>query len=83
MHVEIRHDDKLPEGTAHLQTAVLFTSCSGQRRLRIHNLALTVSADYNQVYRVADPDCLVSFLFKQGNETLIIRKFIADLHYNL
>lgn len=66
VHVEIRHDDKLPEGSAHLQTAILFTSCSGQRRLRIHNLALAVSSDYNQLYRVADLDCLTSFLFKQG-----------------
>ncbi|VDN17031.1 unnamed protein product [Gongylonema pulchrum] len=66
LHVEIRHDDKLPEGNAYLQTAILFTSCSGQRRLRIHNLALVVSADYNHLYRVADPDCLVSFLFKQA-----------------
>lgn len=64
--MEIRHDDKLPEGNAHLQTAVLFTSCSGQRRLRIHNLALAVSADYNQLYRVADLNCLTAFLFKQG-----------------
>ncbi|VDK78260.1 unnamed protein product [Litomosoides sigmodontis] len=66
VHVEIRHDDKLPEGSAHLQTAILFTSCSGQRRLRIHNLALAVSSDYNQLYRVADLDCLTSFLFKQA-----------------
>ncbi|EJW80731.1 hypothetical protein WUBG_08360, partial [Wuchereria bancrofti] len=53
-------------GSAYLQTAVLFTSCSGQRRLRIHNLALAVSSDYNQLYRVADLDCLTSFLFKQA-----------------
>uniref|UniRef100_A0A8R1XUL5 Sec23/Sec24 trunk domain-containing protein n=1 Tax=Onchocerca volvulus TaxID=6282 RepID=A0A8R1XUL5_ONCVO len=66
VHVEIRHDDKLPEGNAHLQTAVLFTSCSGERRLRIHNLALSVSSDYNQLYRVADLDCLTSFLFKHA-----------------
>ncbi|CAG9534212.1 unnamed protein product [Cercopithifilaria johnstoni] len=70
VHVEIRHDDKLPEGSAHLQTAVLFTSCSGQRRLRIHNLALAVSSDYNQLYRVADLDCLTSFLFKQAEYLL-------------
>ncbi|KAM3726424.1 Protein transport protein [Dirofilaria immitis] len=66
IHVEIRHDDKLPEGSTHLQAAILFTSCSGQRRLRIHNLALAVSSDYNQLYRVADLDCLTSFLFKQA-----------------
>ncbi|MFH4983012.1 hypothetical protein AB6A40_009721 [Gnathostoma spinigerum] len=68
VHVEIRHDDKLPEGNAHLQAAILFTSCSGQRRLRILNLALSVSSDYNQMYLVADPDCLVTFLFKQAEQ---------------
>uniref|UniRef100_A0A914RJ53 Sec23/Sec24 trunk domain-containing protein n=1 Tax=Parascaris equorum TaxID=6256 RepID=A0A914RJ53_PAREQ len=66
VHVEIRHDDRLPEGNAYIQSASLFTSCSGQRRLRIHNMALPVSSDYNQLYRVADSHCLVSFLFKQG-----------------
>ncbi|VDN02983.1 unnamed protein product [Thelazia callipaeda] len=66
IHVEIRHDDKLPEGNAYLQTAILFTSCSGERRLRIHNLTLSVSSDFNQLYRVADLDCLTSFLFKQA-----------------
>lgn len=68
VHVEMRHDDKLPEGSAHIQTAVLYTSCSGQRRLRVHNLSLMVSSDYNQLYRVADADCLVSFLFKQAEQ---------------
>lgn len=72
VHVEIRHDDKLPEGSAHLQAAILFTSCSGQRRLRIHNLALAVSSDYNQLYRVADLDCLTSFLFKQGKGYFVV-----------
>ena len=67
----MRHDDKLPEGYAHIQCATLFTSCSGQRRLRVHNLTLLVSGDYNLLYRVADHGALVSFLFKQGIGILI------------
>uniref|UniRef100_F1KR98 Protein transport protein Sec24C n=1 Tax=Ascaris suum TaxID=6253 RepID=F1KR98_ASCSU len=73
VHVEIRHDDRLPEGNAYIQSASLFTSCSGQRRLRIHNMALPVSSDYNQLYRVADSHCLVSFLFKQA-ESMVREK---------
>ncbi|VDN53026.1 unnamed protein product [Dracunculus medinensis] len=66
VHVELRHDDKLPDGSAYIQTAILFTTCSGQRRLRIHNIALAVSSEYSHLYRLADPDCLVSFLLKQA-----------------
>lgn len=46
---------------------------SGQRRLRILNLCLAVSSDYNQLYRVADPDTLTSYLLKIGNFMLCIR----------
>ncbi|VDM38867.1 unnamed protein product [Toxocara canis] len=78
VHVEIRHDDRLPEGDAYIQSASLFTSCSGQRRLRIHNMALPVSSDYNQLYRVADSHCLVSFLFKQA-ESMVHEKAPKDV----
>ncbi len=71
LHIELRHDDKLPEGSAALiQTAVLFTSVGGQRRLRIHNMQLPVSGDFAQMYRMADQDALVSFLFKSGKLSL-------------
>ncbi|CAK5112195.1 unnamed protein product [Meloidogyne enterolobii] len=60
VQIEIKYDDKLDEREpAYFQLAVLFTSCSGQRRLRIHNL-----------YRHLDEDCLVSHLFKQAEQTV-------------
>src|ERR1700722_1274936 len=60
IHVELRHDDKLPENSSALiQCAVLFTSVGGQRRLRIHNMQLPVSTEHSQMYRLADQDALV------------------------
>ncbi|ETN83329.1 Sec23/Sec24 trunk domain protein [Necator americanus] len=63
---ELKHDDKLSDQNAIIQCAVLFTSVSGQRRLRILNICLPVSSDYNQLYRVADQGALVSYLLKNA-----------------
>uniref|UniRef100_A0A0K0DEP8 SECA_MOTOR_DEAD domain-containing protein n=1 Tax=Angiostrongylus cantonensis TaxID=6313 RepID=A0A0K0DEP8_ANGCA len=66
---ELKHDDKLSDQNAIIQCAILFTSVSGQRRLRILNLCLPVSSDYNQLYRVADQGALVSYLLKIAVQT--------------
>ncbi|KJH44857.1 Sec23/Sec24 trunk domain protein [Dictyocaulus viviparus] len=63
---ELKHDDKLSDQSAVIQCAILFTSVSGQRRLRILNLCLPVSSDYNQLYRVADHGALVSYFLKNA-----------------
>lgn len=63
---EIKHDDSLKDPASFIQTAVLYTSMTGQRRLRILNLCLPVTADYNQVYRLADPEALTAFMLKQA-----------------
>uniref|UniRef100_A0A1I8ADC1 Gelsolin-like domain-containing protein n=1 Tax=Steinernema glaseri TaxID=37863 RepID=A0A1I8ADC1_9BILA len=55
---------------AYVQVAVLFTSCGGQRRLRIHNLCLPVSADYGHLFRVTDQDALVTYLLKTAVTSL-------------
>uniref|UniRef100_A0A914Z9F9 Protein transport protein Sec24C n=1 Tax=Panagrolaimus superbus TaxID=310955 RepID=A0A914Z9F9_9BILA len=65
--VECKYDDKLDEKVpAVFQTAVLFTSCGGQRRLRIHNISLQVTNDYNAIYRFADQDTIVTYLLKHA-----------------
>uniref|UniRef100_A0A914IBI6 Uncharacterized protein n=1 Tax=Globodera rostochiensis TaxID=31243 RepID=A0A914IBI6_GLORO len=71
VQIEIKYDDKLDEReSAYFQMAVLFTSCGGQRRLRVHNLSLPISTDYAQLYRLIDEDCLATHLFKQAEQTL-------------
>jgi protein transport protein SEC24 len=69
IQIEIKYDDKLDEREpAFFQLAILFTSCSGQRRLRVHNLSLPVTSDYQKLYRHIDEDCLISHLFKQAEQ---------------
>ena len=54
LHVsgEIKYDDKLTEEDGvYVQVALLFTSCSGQRRLRIINLALNTGTAMADMYR--------------------------------
>uniref|UniRef100_A0A3B4ECW9 SEC24 homolog C, COPII coat complex component n=1 Tax=Pygocentrus nattereri TaxID=42514 RepID=A0A3B4ECW9_PYGNA len=63
--VEFRHDDKLSEETgALMQCAVLYTSCSGQRRLRIHNMAVNCCAQLADLYRNCETDTIINFFAK-------------------
>ncbi|KAL7043785.1 hypothetical protein ACKWTF_001663 [Chironomus riparius] len=70
--VEIRHDDKLPpEDNVYVQVALLYTSCGGQRRLRILNLALKTCTQLADLFRSCDLDTLTLFLAKQGISRLL------------
>ncbi|KAM4703410.1 protein transport protein Sec24C isoform 2-T2 [Rhinophrynus dorsalis] len=63
--VEFKHDDKLNEDTgALLQCAVLYTSCGGQRRLRIHNMALNCCTQLADLYRNCETDTLINYFAK-------------------
>merc|ERR1719336_2934630 len=64
---EIKHDDKLnDEDGVYIQAALLYTSCSGQRRLRICNMSLNVCDNMGELYRNCDLDTVVNFLAKQN-----------------
>ncbi|XP_069652448.1 protein transport protein Sec24C isoform X3 [Haliaeetus albicilla] len=63
--VEFKHDDKLSEDSgALLQCALLYTSCAGQRRLRIHNLSLNCCIQLADLYRNCETDTLINYLAK-------------------
>ncbi|XP_031561696.1 protein transport protein Sec24C-like isoform X2 [Actinia tenebrosa] len=65
--IEIKHDDKLQEdSTAYLQCALLYTSVSGQRRLRIHNLACNTCTQLSELFRCCEMDTFVNFVSKQA-----------------
>ncbi|KAJ7397440.1 SEC24 D, COPII coat complex component [Pitangus sulphuratus] len=65
--VEFKHDDKLNEDTgALIQCALLYTTVSGQRRIRIHNIGLNCSAQLADVYRTCETDALINFFAKSG-----------------
>lgn len=64
--VEIKHDDKLTEEEGvYIQVALLYTSCSGQRRLRVMNLSLKTCSQMADLYRSCELDTLVNFFAKQ------------------
>ncbi|KAL5234430.1 hypothetical protein ACI65C_001840 [Semiaphis heraclei] len=64
--IEVKHDDKLDEQDGVLvQTAMLYTSCSGQRRVRILNLSLRSSGQMGELYRSCDLDTIMNFFGKQ------------------
>ena len=63
----IRHESKLDERQeAFFQCAVLYTSASGQRRVRCHNIAVPVSSKLGDVFRLADMDATIALVAKEG-----------------
>jgi len=65
--VEIKHDDKLNESEgACVQVAALFTSVSGQRRLRVHNLGLNCCTQLAELFRNCELDALINYMSKHA-----------------
>nr|XP_046212787.1 LOW QUALITY PROTEIN: protein transport protein Sec24C-like [Oncorhynchus gorbuscha] len=70
--VEFRHDDKLSEDTgALMQCAVLYTSCSGQRRLRVHNMAVNCCSQLADLYRNCETDTIINFFSKYAYRSIL------------
>lgn len=64
--IELEHDNDLKmNGPISCQLAILYTSISGQRRLRIHNISLNHSSDYSEIFRLLDTESLVCMLTKK------------------
>jgi len=71
--VELKHDDKLPvDNNTYIQVALLYTSISGQRRLRILSLALTVTSSYTSLYPVCDLDTIMNYITKVAVRSVLI-----------
>jgi len=69
--VEIKYDDKLPEDEfAVIQVAILYTSVSGERRVRCHNLGLQTCNQVADVFRSACCDTLMNLLLRQSVSSL-------------
>lgn len=70
--IEIKHDDKLTENEGvYIQAALLYTSCSGQRRLRIINLSLKTCSQMTELYRSCELDTLINYISKQATYKLL------------
>ena len=67
----LKYDSKIDEKTdIYIQCALLYTTSTGQRRVRTHNLSVTVTTLLGNVFRHAEMDTMVNFLAKQ--DTLLI-----------
>lgn len=65
--VLVKHDGKLDEKTeASFQIALLYTTASGLRRVRVHNFSTPVTTLLGNVFRWADMDTTINFLSKGG-----------------
>jgi protein transport protein SEC24 len=60
---EARLDDRAP---AYVQVAVLYTSSTGERRVRCLNMSFTVTSLIGNVFRFADLDGAVTLFMKEG-----------------
>ena len=65
--VEFRYDDKLPEDEyVVIQTATLYTSISGERRIRVHNAAFGVCDEAAVVYKSCCCDTIMNLFLRSG-----------------
>ncbi|XP_057954401.1 protein transport protein SEC24 A [Malania oleifera] len=60
--------------TVYFQVALLYTSSSGERRIRVHTAAAPVVADLGEMYRQADTGAIVSLLSRLAIEKTLSHK---------
>ncbi|GAA6001017.1 uncharacterized protein JCM10292_006332 [Rhodotorula paludigena] len=64
---KIKHEGKLDEkADAYFQCASLYTSATGERRVRVHNLSVPVSSLISSVFRAADMDTTIAYYTKEA-----------------
>lgn len=65
--VSFLYDGKLSENElVGFQCAILYTSSEGQRRIRVHNLALKVTSAMSNIFRMADLDAILQLFCKRA-----------------
>lgn len=68
--VELAYGDAVLSGTiVSVQSALLYTTSGGERRIRVHTMAVPVSTVFADVFRHADVDAICNFIAKQALET--------------
>ncbi|KOS18142.1 Protein transport protein SEC24 [Escovopsis weberi] len=66
--VEVAIDENLNKNVVCLQTAVLHTTCNGERRIRVLTLALPTTTNLSDVYASADQCAITTFFSHKAVE---------------
>jgi protein transport protein SEC24 len=67
--VQVSHEEAVVPGpVAYVQCALLYTNSNGERRIRVHSMALPVTNDLSEMYRHADAGATLSLLAKTAVE---------------
>ncbi|XP_073005527.1 protein transport protein SEC24 A-like [Typha latifolia] len=67
-------DTLMTTQTVYFQVALLYTSSSGERRIRVHTAAAPVVADLGEIYRQADTGAIISLLSRLAVENTLSNK---------
>ncbi|MCO5591444.1 hypothetical protein L7F22_045427 [Adiantum nelumboides] len=60
--------------TAYFQSALLYTSSNGERRIRVHTAAAPLVSDLNEMYRSADTGAVVMLIGRLALEKSLVSK---------
>jgi protein transport protein SEC24 len=76
--VTLAHDGKLVDGKdVYIQSALLYTTSRGERRVRVHNLSLSVAAQLSNVFKNAEMDTTVNLLARMTVQKAYRRPLVA------
>ena len=66
-------EEKLGEHSpfVYFQAALLYTSSNGERRIRVHTLALPISTDLNVIFSQADQQAVIALVSKMGKRVRV------------
>ncbi|OUS46498.1 protein transport protein Sec24-like CEF [Ostreococcus tauri] len=70
--VTLRYEDKLVDGRdAYVQCALLYTTTTRERRIRVHTIALPVTSVLGQLFRSADLDAQSNWAVRRAADKLL------------
>ncbi|KAI8867522.1 hypothetical protein GQ42DRAFT_164737 [Ramicandelaber brevisporus] len=72
--VDLEYSDNLSEQVAYLQSALLYTTNSGERRIRVTTMALPVSSSISNVFHSVDQKAVVTLLAKKAVDRALTSK---------
>ncbi|KAI9280486.1 Sec23/Sec24 trunk domain-containing protein [Sporodiniella umbellata] len=80
--IELKHDGGRLYENAYFQYAMLYTTATGERRLRLHNLRVGVAKTVAALFKGADVDATACLLVKRF-VTLSAKKSLSDINSEL